>query len=61
MAQSERKSRSPYAKHGKAPYRYSEAYQRWAKSVGDAGAGIESEETYLADKAFRRLHGVTGQ
>jgi hypothetical protein len=46
-----RTPRSPYAKHAKAPYKYSPAYDRWASATSE-------EERNDADAAFRRLYGI---
>lgn len=54
------KGKSPYAKKGKTPFRYSEHYERWAKAVGPRGEGISTEETFAADRAFRRFFSVPG-
>ncbi len=54
------KGKSPYAKKGKVPFRYSEQYDRWARAVGEAGAGYLSADAIAADRAFRRTFGVPG-
>ena len=54
------KGKSPYAKKGKTPFRYSEHYDRWSKAVGPAGAGYLSADAIAADRAFRRYFSVPG-
>lgn len=51
-----RDPKSPYARHNKRPYQYSEYYQRWNRSVAESG--IMSRETIAADAAFRKAFGV---
>ena len=50
------KGKSGYARHGKAPYKYSEHYHRWASAV--ATHGFLSEEAQAADRTFRRVFNV---
>lgn len=45
------KGKSPYSKHGKKEYAYSEHYHRWARAVSE-------EDRQTADIAFRRAFGV---
>lgn len=52
------RGKSPYSKRGKTPFRYSEAYERWARAVGLAGIGALSPDAIDADVAFRRTFGV---
>jgi hypothetical protein len=48
------KGKSPYAKHGKAPFQYSDEYRSWA----DAVARNDTEATMTADVRFRRRFDV---
>lgn len=50
------KGKSPYAKKGKTPHKYSDHYNRWAACV--ARSGLYSEETFEADRAFRRAFNI---
>lgn len=51
MTMKQRKPKSPYARHGKAPYKYSEAYQHWKSATSE-------ESRQAADAAFRRVHRI---
>lgn len=51
MSHKQTKASSPYARHHKAPYRYSEAYNHWASAGSD-------EAKAEADAAFRRIHNI---
>lgn len=48
--------KSPYAKHNKAPFRYSDEYFGWVAAADKHG--LDSEEAMEADAAFRRRFGV---
>jgi hypothetical protein len=50
------KGKSPYAKHAKKEFRYSDEYADW--SVAVEKHGHDSEEASTADYKFRRKFGV---
>lgn len=50
------KGQSPYARHHKAPYKYSDHYNRWLAAVERYGR--YSEEALKADYNFRTVFGV---
>lgn len=50
------KGKSGYARHGKAPFRYSDEYHAWNRAV--ERFGHDSLEAADADAAFRRRFNV---
>lgn len=50
------KGKSPYARHAKAPYKYSDYYDRWATAI--AQYGRYSEQAMQADTRFRQVFGI---
>lgn len=52
-----RKPRSPYARHQKAPYVYSELLRRWEAEVLRTGSNLTADALEL-DAAFRRREGL---
>lgn len=49
MALAKREPRSPYARYGKRPYRYSEAYQHWRDAALDPSSD-DQERRRLSDR-----------
>ena len=50
-----RKPTSPYARKGKKPHRYSEAYHRLRAAYHEHG-GIDNDDYRAAEAAFARKH-----
>lgn len=60
MSHSNRKPKSPYARHGKKPYLYSDAYQRWHDAALDPSSS-DHERLGLAAKHSLQFLGYVPQ
>ena len=53
------KARSPYQRHGKTPFRYSDLFHRWRVALIEGRAdearrlGAEHDARYLSNRGFR--------
>lgn len=54
----ERKPRSPYAKYGKKPFRYSENYRQWHELTLAHGGSTDTPEHVRLNKAHHRAFNI---